>query len=71
MERSHVDPDKLDRVPAGKPFEYKDVVEDSFVEEEHTEDGKRFKAEVLNGIYPDVKIEKDNGSRLVYRKERF
>ncbi|HCW05645.1 MAG TPA: hypothetical protein DGK91_14685 [Clostridium sp.] len=67
--RSHVDPEKLERVPSGKPFEYKDVVEDGFKDENHTEDGKRFKAEVLNGLYSDVKIEKDNGSRLVYKKE--
>jgi hypothetical protein len=71
MEKSHIDPGKLEKVPEGKPFEYKDVVEDSYVEEEHTEDGKRFKAEVLNGVYPEVKVEKDNGSRLVYRKEKF
>jgi hypothetical protein len=69
-ERSHIDPDKLEKVPAGKPFEYKDVVSDGFEEEEHTEDGRRFKAEVLNGVHPDVKIDHDNGSRLVYRKER-
>jgi len=66
--RSHVDAEKLEKVPSGKPFEYKDVVEDNFKDEDHTEDGKRFKAEVLNGVYSDVKLEKDNDSRLVYRK---
>lgn len=68
QKRSHIDLEKLERVPSGKPFEYKDVVEDSFREEDHTVDGKRFKSEVLNGVYSDVKIEKDNDSRLVYKK---
>lgn len=67
-QRSHVDPEKLEKVPSGKPFEYKDVVEDRFRDEDHTEDGKCFKAEVLKGEFSDVKLEKDNGSRLVYRK---
>jgi len=66
--RSHIDPDKLEKIPSGKPFEYKDVVEDSFKDEDHTEDGKLFKAEVLSGVYSDVKLERDNDSRLVYRK---
>lgn len=68
QEKSHVDPAKLDKVPSHTPFEYKDVVSDEFAEENHTEDGKRFKAEVESGKYDNVEIDKDNGSRLVYRK---
>jgi hypothetical protein len=67
-EKSHVCPDKLSKVPSGKPFEYKDVVMDSFAEENHTEDGKRFKAEVEEGKFNNVVIEKDTGSHLLYRK---
>ncbi|MCM8711461.1 hypothetical protein M2651_10555 [Clostridium sp. SYSU_GA19001] len=66
--RSHICLNKLDKVPAGKPFEYKDIVQDDFALENHTEDGKRFKAEVEQGMYSNVKIEKDTGSHLLYRK---
>lgn len=67
-EKSHIDLEKLSKVPSGKPFEYKDVVSDNLFLQEHTEDGKRFKEEVLEGIYNNVKIEKDTGSHLVYKK---
>jgi hypothetical protein len=67
-EKSHVDVSKLNNVPNGHPFEYKDVVKESFVEENHTEDGKRFKSEVKNGEYDGVIIDKDTGSHLLYRK---
>lgn len=67
--RSHVDLSKLDKVPVGKPFAYKDVVEDEFPDEEHTEDGKVFKAEVEDGLYDSVETIKDNGSHLLYEKK--
>lgn len=66
--RSHISLNKLDKVPAGKPFEYKDIVQDNFELQNHTEDGKRFKAEVEQGMYENVKIEKDTGSHLLYKK---
>lgn len=67
-EKSHIALNKLDKVPKGKPFEYKDVVQDDFEFENHTEDGKAFKSEVKQGAFDDVKIEKDTGSHLLYRK---
>jgi hypothetical protein len=67
-QKSHVDITKLNNVPSGHPFEYKDVVSEDFAEENHTEDGKRFKAEVKDGEYDGVIIDKDTGSHLLYRK---
>ena len=66
--KSHADLDKINKIPSGKPFEYKDVVKEDFPKEEHTEDGKRFKAEVETGAYDNIKLEKDTGSHLLYRK---
>lgn len=68
VEKSHICLNKLDKIPKGKPFEYKDIVQDDFQLEDHTEDGKRFKEEVEQGLYDNVKIEKDTGSHLLYRK---
>lgn len=65
---SHIDMEKLNKVPPEHPFEYKDVVDESFPTEFHTEDGKTFKAEVENGIYKNVKVDKDTGSHILYRK---
>jgi hypothetical protein len=67
-EKSHICLNKLGKVPAGKPFEYKDVVQDDFELENHTEDGKRFKSEVEQGVFDNVKIDKDTGSHILYRK---
>ena len=67
--RSHVDLSKLDKVPTGKPFGYNDVVEDDFPVEEHTEDGKVFKAEVEDGLYDSVEYIRDNGSHVLYEKK--
>lgn len=66
--RSHIDESKLDRVPAGQVFEYKDVVSDEFPDEERTMDGKRFKEEVERGIHESISIEKQTGSHLLYKK---
>lgn len=68
QEKSHVDINKLNKVPSGHPFEYRDVVEDDFPMEEHTVDGKRFKAEVESGLFENVKFDKDLDTRLLYRK---
>lgn len=67
-QKSHVDIDKLNKVPTGHPFEYKDVVKDDFPVEEHTEDGKRFKAEVENGKFQAVVAEDDPENRVQYKK---
>jgi hypothetical protein len=66
--KSHVDKSKLNSVPLGHPFEYKDVVSENYPIEAHTEDGKRFKAEVERGDYDGIIIDKDTGSHLLYRK---
>lgn len=66
--KSYIDLAKLNKVPKDKPFEYKDVVSDKLDFDQHTEDGKRFKDEVEKGLYNNVKIEKDTGSHLVYKK---
>lgn len=68
FDRSHISLNKLNKVPQGKPFEYKDIVQDDFELENHTEDGKRFKYEVEEGIYDNIIIEKDTGSHILYRK---
>ena len=48
-DKSHICLNKLDKVPAGSPFEYKDIVQEDFALENHTEDGKVFKSEVQQG----------------------
>lgn len=68
LDKSHICLNKLDKVPSGKPFEYKDIVQDDFAMENHTEDGKRFKDEVEQGVYDNIQIEKDTGSHILYRK---
>lgn len=67
-EKSHIDTSKLDKVPEGHPFEYRDIVDDNLPVDEHTVDGKRFKSEVESGIYSNVKVEKDTDNRILYRK---
>lgn len=67
--RSHVDLDKLNKVPEGQPFVYKDVVDDNFPDEEHTEDGRRFKDEVEEGVYNSIVVAKDDDEhRVLYKK---
>lgn len=66
--KSHIDKEKLNKVPSGCPFEYKDVVTEAFPIESHTEDGKTFKSEVESGIYEDIRIKKDTGSHILYEK---
>ncbi|MDP4144885.1 MAG: hypothetical protein Q8936_10470 [Bacillota bacterium] len=68
MDRSHIDRAKLNKVPTGQPFLYKDIVQDDYPDEEHTADGKRFKEEVERGMYSSVVISQDNGNRLLYKK---
>ena len=41
--KSHIDLDKLNKIPKGRSFEYKDVVRNDFPDEDHVEDGKILK----------------------------
>ncbi|MBC2581653.1 hypothetical protein [Clostridium sp. DJ247] len=66
--KSHVDLQKLDQVPLGQPFVYKDVVQDNFDDDKHTIDGRIFKEEVESGLYDSVEIDKNTGNRMLYRK---
>lgn len=66
-ERSHIDMDKFNSVPSGRPFEYKDVVMESFQPEKRTVDGKKFKAEVENGEFEAI-ITGDDTDRVQYEK---
>lgn len=68
-EKSHIDMGKLNRIPCGHPFEYKDVVKEDFPVEMRTVYGKKFKAEVENGEFNDVVIDNDaDTDRVQYRK---
>ena len=68
-DKSHIDKSKLDKVPSGHPFEYMDIVSEDLPMSEHTIDGRRFKNEVQNGEYKNVKIDDENpGNRILYRK---
>ncbi|QGU94311.1 hypothetical protein GOM49_03565 [Clostridium bovifaecis] len=66
-EKSHIDINKLNSVPSGHPFEYKDVVMENFPVEKRTVDGKKFKAEVENGEFEAV-ITEDDTDRVQYKK---
>lgn len=68
LDKSHIDINKLEKVPTGQSFEYKDIVKEDLPIDEHTLDGKRFKDEVENGVYDKVKISKQTGSHLLYKK---
>lgn len=68
-ERSHIDLSKLEKVPEGQPFVYKDVVSDEFPVEEHTLDGRKFKNEVEEGEYNSIVVAKDDDEhRVLYKK---
>ena len=67
--KSHIDKNKLEKVPVGHPFEYRDIVSESLPMSEHTIDGRRFKSEVESGEYENVGIIDENpGNRILYRK---
>ncbi|SHH70586.1 hypothetical protein [Clostridium grantii] len=67
--KSHIDTAKLDEVPMGDSFEYKDVVEDDFPLKDRPEDGLFFKAEVDRGMYESIVLKKDTGNRVLYEKK--
>ncbi|NLZ47795.1 MAG: hypothetical protein GX895_03235 [Clostridiales bacterium] len=67
--KSHVDIDKLNKIPKGRSFEYKDVVCNDFPDEEHAEDGKIFKTEVENNVFSNVIVQNDNANTTVKYKK--
>lgn len=69
QKKSHIDIDKLNKVPKGHPFEYKDVVDDEFSLEDRPRDGLFFKAEVDRGMYDFVVMKRDTGNRVLYEKK--
>lgn len=68
MAQSHIDTSKLERVPSGKRFEYRDIVSDEFPIEQHTVDGTLFKDEVENGVYDNVTVLRSTESHMLYKK---
>ncbi|WP_099187601.1 hypothetical protein [Tepidibacter mesophilus] len=68
LNKSHIDLNKLNKVPSNHPFEYKDVVSDNLPTEDHGIDGRRFKSEVENGKYENVVVNKETDNRVQYRK---
>ncbi|GAA0177826.1 hypothetical protein SH2C18_09810 [Clostridium sediminicola] len=69
QKKSHIDIDKLNRVPKGHPFEYKDVVDDDFPVDDRPRDGLFFKTEVDRGMYDSIVMKKDTGNRVLYEKK--
>ena len=65
---SHVDISKLNKVPPGCPFQYKDVVRDDYPDSEHSMDGRRFKEEVETKAYDNVILDRETDEAVVYRK---
>lgn len=66
--KSHVDINKLNKVPSGNPFEYKAVVSDELPISEHSTCGRVFKEEVDSGKYENIVVYKDTESHIVYKK---
>ena len=68
--KSHVDMGKLNKIPYGQCFEYKDIVDESFHPGNKAPiDVEKFKVEVQMAIYPGINIIEDTGNRLLYRKD--
>ncbi len=67
--KSHIDVNKLNKVPLGHSFEYKDIVHEDFPVDDRPRDGLFFKAEVDRGMYDSVVMKKDTGNRLLYEKK--
>jgi hypothetical protein len=67
--RNIIDMEKLNCVPSGRPFEFKDVVSETLSKEEHSEAGRIFKDKVDRGLFNNVAVRKDTGeNRVVYEK---
>jgi hypothetical protein len=67
--KSHVDIDKINKIPKGRSFEYKDVVCNDFPDKEHVEDGKIFKTEVENKVFNNVIVQNDRAHTTVKYKK--
>lgn len=67
--KSHVDINKINELPKGRAFEYKDVVSSNLPDNEHVEDGKVFKTEVENGLFSGVIVENDKAHTTVKYKK--
>jgi hypothetical protein len=68
-QKSHVDMDKINKLPIGRAFEYKDVVENDFPVSQHTEDGKLFNSEVENGVFGNIKVSNEEAHTTVKYKK--
>lgn len=67
--RSLVDIEKINKLPKGRAFEYKDVVQDDFPIDEHAEDGKIFNSEVENGVFDNVIVSNERAHTTVKYKK--
>lgn len=63
-----VDKNKLEKVPKGTVFGYRDVVKDTLDTEDHIKYGSIFKNQVDEGLIDDVTLEKETDNRVLYRK---
>lgn len=68
--RSHIDVNKLDKVPKGHTFEYNDIVREDFPIVARTEDGKKFRAEVESGLYYGLEVKEGSGGNCVVYQKR-
>lgn len=66
--KSHVDMNKVNGIPAGERFEYRDVVQDDFPNEKHPEDGALFNREVEEGVYDNIVVSNEDNIRVRYKK---
>ncbi|PKM51618.1 MAG: hypothetical protein CVV02_04930 [Firmicutes bacterium HGW-Firmicutes-7] len=66
--KNYVDLDKLEKVPKGILFGYRDVVDDTLDNSEHSKYGEVFKSQVEEGLINNVTIEKETDARMLYKK---
>jgi hypothetical protein len=69
VQKSHVDVDKINKLPKGRAFEYKDVVKNDFPDSDHAEDGKVFNTEVENGVFSNVIVSNEEAHTTVKYKK--
>lgn len=66
--KSHVDVQKINRMPQGQSFEYKDVVREDLPISQHSADGALFNREVENKVYDKVIVSDPDATHVVYKK---
>lgn len=66
--KSYVDLNKINKIPKGTVFGYRDVVDDDLDDSDHIKYGNVFKAQVEEGIFDSVTIERESDARMLYRK---